>query len=230
MASAQVDQPVGAVLAGEGIAARTIPGLRLGLSVGVEGLRQAQRARAVHQLAHTAQGISQEVLHAAIDLRQPPRAIDVGGRAVAEGLGQPLVEVHLEGHRHTVDRLAQAVAQSVIGVDRHNTSRVELGQAVGGVVGIAVDAIVEQVAIGIPGVIDAICIGQAIGGLVGIAVAAQVGLLAQAVAIGVGGLVVVRAAGIVRGGQAVERVVGVVDHDRVFDLQRADQRVRPGAG
>lgn len=132
-----------------------------------------------------------------------------------EGLGQAGIQVHGEAGGQDASRLLQAVAESVVLVADRGRRTNDGGQAVGGIVGVGVEAIKEQVAILIPVVGDPIRADQAIRGIV--LRTDDCGLttdrhgLAQAVADLVVGVLVVTAIRVAGLGQAVERIVKVSD-------------------
>ncbi len=90
----------------------------------------------------------------------------------------------------------------------------DAAQAVGGIVGVSVRSIIEQVAIIVPGVAHPAHAGQAVGVVVAIGGAAHLCRLAQPVAHGVVTVMEIVAGAVIRGGQAVEWVIGVIDRDR----------------
>jgi hypothetical protein len=89
-------------------------------------------------------------------------AIQVGVRAVGQGLRQATVQIHDKRRRPTVDGLLQTITLSVIGVRDHGRPPADRFQAVGKIIFIAVDAIRQQIPVAIPGVRDAIHARQAV--------------------------------------------------------------------
>lgn len=75
--------------------------------------------------------------------------------------------------------LSEAVTEAVVSV---RTCPVNGGQAIGGIIGIGVRAIIEQVTVVIPGVGPAVYTGKAIGDVVRVCVIAKVGLLRETIA------------------------------------------------
>ncbi len=111
--------------------------------------------------------------------------------------------------------MGQSVAESIIGEGRGTGCVSEGDQAIGGIVGIGVHAVVEQVAVIVPGVEYAIYSRQTIGVVIDVCVIAEVGLLGEAVADGIVGVVIVFSVAVIRSGQAVKFVVRVVDRHRL---------------
>ena len=112
--------------------------------------------------------------------------------------------------------MTQPVAKAVVGVGVRVLTLNQANKPVGSIVGIGAGAVGEQVAVGIPGVCDAVDLGQAIGDVIRVGACGFVGFFCESVTYRVIGIVEVRAVPVVSCGEAVEGIVGVIDRD--FDL------------
>jgi len=163
------------------------------------------------------------------------RAVEVGVRAVGQNLSQSGVEVEGVLRRRPIDGLRESVAQAVVDVRvRVRPLRHRL-QPVGRVVAVCARAVAEQVAVVVPGVgltIDAsetIRIVVDIVGDEGGTACARAHGLRQAVACRIVAVLERAAIAVVGGGEAVERVVAVVDGGRGGGRRRGKGKVGQSA-
>lgn len=96
-------------------------------------------------------------------LRDATVAVNVSVCPVAEGLRQTSVQVHGEGGRVAVQGFAKSITQAVVKVGDIIPPSAQGLQTIGGIIGIRIYTIIEQVAIVVPGVGHTIEAGQAVG-------------------------------------------------------------------
>jgi len=144
-------------------------------------------------------------------------AVEVGVGAVSEDLGEASVEIEGVLRRRAVDGLRESIPQAVVGIRiRVRPLRHRL-QPVGRVVAVRACAIAEKVAVVVPGVGLTIDAGEPVGVVVDIVgdeggtACARAHGLRQAVAGRVVAVLERAAIAVAGGGQAVERVVAIVD-------------------
>jgi hypothetical protein len=115
----------------------------------------------VYDLPHAAPRIPKVVLGAVRHiLRDPTCAIQASICPVLQHLGQACVQVHRIVGRLAVRCFAQAVSEAIILITYCNSHTTHTNQPVGAVVGVRIHAIIEQVAVVVPGVVQAVIIDQ----------------------------------------------------------------------
>ena len=82
----------------------------------------------------------------------PRRAIQISVAPIRQHLRQARVQIQRVGCDRAIDLLAYPVAQAVVFVGGSVRPLRGCNQAVGGVIGVGENAIIEQVAVGIPGI------------------------------------------------------------------------------
>jgi hypothetical protein len=150
------------LLAGIGKGAFAAAGAVQVLSIGSIALCKSDLI-ACHQLAHRPQCISHEVVRRSVHLCNAAQAVEIGIFAIPlrgtfiEHLGQASVQVENIGSGRAINRLLIAVTKTIVSIC---SRAIEGRQSIGGIIGISVRAIIQQITVVIERVGDGVHAGE----------------------------------------------------------------------
>ena len=121
------------------------------VAVGLVRVREGDLFLSVRELAYASQSITKEIFGGCVHLGDSTSAVEVLVCSIVQDLGETCVEIKRVVH----SVLREAVAESVVGVGGCLPAA-DGGQSIGGIIGIRVHAIVEQVAVVVPCVSNAV--------------------------------------------------------------------------
>ena len=147
-------------------------------AVRVVSTRECDLAARVRHLVHGAERIAEEIFSACIHLRDTTIAVQIVRRTVAKHLSQASIQIEGVIGGHIIYHLTDSITQTVVLICRRVIHR---SQPIGGIVGVCVHTIAEQVAVVIPGVGHTVDAGEAIGIIIQIGFGSNICFLTQPV-------------------------------------------------